>query len=252
MKIIDSFFELILIIQHGLEKIEKWYIKKRQYLVWIFILNFMLGVILLLRKRAILVEILFILGMFFIGLDSIIGWKHSVRRWLKVGVIYNLIFSLILASLVQGVIQYGIVNSLFIAVYLIVWLFLSLISNSKVSLLVNEIVSGAATTIFTIGTYLINMALKNMPSSNDYLIYFKTDERFEQALENGDTLAWIFLRSGVLEILESIFISLLPIIGITALCIIMIKIKEYWMEKNKISEPETEIGQKDEQVVNVF
>lgn len=36
--------------------------------------------------------------------------------------------------------------------------------------------------------------------------------------------------------------SWLPVIGVTTLCTIMIKIKGYWMEKNKVAEPEKELG----------
>jgi len=252
MKIIDNFFSWILAIQFVLEKMEEWYLKKRQYLSWILFSTFAVGIIFILCKQVIIGEIIFLSGMLFVGFDNIVGWKHSVRRWLKICIIYNLFFSLILACVVQGAIQYTIITPVFIAAYLIVWIFLSLISNSKVSLLVNEIVSGIAATVFTIGTYLISMALKNMPSSNDYLNYFQTDEVFENALANGDALAWSFLGIGILEMLEGAFLSLLPIIGVTALCIIMIKIKGYWMEKNKIFEPETEIGQKDEQEMSAF
>lgn len=96
---------------------------------------------------------------------------------------------------------------------------LSLISNSKVALLVNEIVSGAAATIFTIGTYLVSMAL-----------------------QNDDTLASDIERIEMLKSVETLFMLFLPVIGVTALCIIMIKIKGYWMEKNEITEPEKQIG----------
>ena len=240
MNIIDSFFAKILSIQFLLEKIEKWLLKKRQYLSWTFIIIFVIAVILIACKQVILGEIIFILGMMLLGIDNIIGWKNSVRKWLKICVIYNLFFSMILACVMQEFISYIIITPLFIVAYLLVWVFLSLISYSEVSLLVNEIVSGITATIFTIGTYIISMLLKKLPSTNDFELYFQNNETFERALENRDSLAWSFLEAGVLEMLESAFLSLLPIIGVTALSVIMVKIKKYWMEKNKLFEPEIE------------
>lgn len=49
--------------------------------------------------------------------------------------------------MIQGQIKYAIWMPLFVGLYLFVWVFLSLISNSKVALLVNEIVFGLAATI---------------------------------------------------------------------------------------------------------
>lgn len=246
MKLVDSFFVWILSIQNLLEKIEGWYRTKRKYVPWVYILTFMVGIVLILFKQVILGELVIILGMIFAGFDNIIGWKHSVRRWLKMCACYNLFFSLILAGIVQGMVKSAITDVVFIIVYLLVWVFLSLISNSKVALLVNEIVSGVAATIFTIGTYLVSMGLKNKPASSDYLLYFHTDEAFELALVNKDAFARQFLGIMGLEMLETVFLSLLPVIGVSALCIIMIKIKGYWVEKTETHEPEKRIGYSEE------
>lgn len=252
MKLVDRFFTWILSVQNLFEKIEEWYRTRRKYVPRVYMSTFMIGVVLILLKLVILGELVFILGMVITGIESIIGWKHSVRRWLKICVIYNLFFSTILACMIQGQIKYVILTPLFVELYLFVWVFLSLISNSKVALLVNEIVSGLAATIFTIGTYLISMALKGLPASSDYKLYYHTDEAVMQALENGETLAWKFVGITALEMLEVAFLSFLPVIGVTALCIIMVKIKIYWMEKNKLSEPEKEIGLSDEEVAGIY
>ena len=50
-----------------------------------------------------------------------------------------------------------------------------------------------------------------------------------------------FFDAGVLELLEGFFLAFLPVIGVAALSIIAVKIKMYWMEKNKKCEPENEI-----------
>ncbi len=238
MKLLDIFFCMIILIQEGLKKFENWYETKKKFLSKIYIVSVILSVVLILCEKVIIGEIVFILGTIFMGIENVIGWKNSVRRWIKVCVIYNLFFSIVSACVIQGIIKSAMVTPLFVIIYLFVWMFLTLISNSKVALLVNEIVSGIATTIFTIGTYLVSMSLKNMPSANEYQRYFNTEEAFVLALTNQDALAWEFLKIVGLETLEVIFISFLPIIGVSALCIIMIKIKGYWMDKNDIVEPE--------------
>lgn len=252
MRYVDCFFNTIISIQEFLEKFENWYLKRRKYLSWIYILSIIFAYVLIVCKRVAMGEIVFILGMVITGIESIIGWKHSVRRWLKICVIYNLFFSTILACMIQGQIKYAILTPLFVGLYLFVWVFLSLISNSKIALLVNEIVSGIAATIFTIGTYLISMALKGLSEFSDYKLYYHADEAVIQASENVEALAWKYLRITMLEKLEVAFLAFLPVIGVTALCIIMVKIKIYWMEKNKISEPEKEIGLSDEEVARVY
>lgn len=252
MRYVDCFFNTIISIQEFLEKFENWYLKRRKYLSWIYILSIIFAYVLIVCKRVAMGEIVFILGMVITGIESIIGWKHSVRRWLKICVIYNLFFSTILACMIQGQIKYAILTPLFVGLYLFVWVFLSLISNSKIALLVNEIVSGIATTIFTIGTYLISMVLKGLSASSDYKLYYHTDEAVIRASENVEALAWKYWGITVLEKLEVAFLAFLPVIGVTALCIIMVKIKIYWMEKNKISEPEKEIGLSDEEVARVY
>lgn len=246
MKFVDGFFTWILSIQNLLEKIEGWYRSRRKYVPWVYMSTFMIGVVLILLKLVMLGELVIISEVVFAGVDNIIGWKHSVRRWLKLCVVYNLFFSLVLTEIVQGMVKGAIADIVFVIIYLLVWVFLSLISNSKVALLVNEIVSGMAATIFTIGTYLVSMALKNKPASSNYLLYFQTDEAFELALANKDALAWEFFWIMGLEMLETAFLSLLPVIGVSALCIIMIKIKGYWVEKNRTPEPEKKIGYSEE------
>lgn len=56
----------------------------------------------------------------------------------------------------------------------------------------------------------------------------------------------------VLEIFEIMFLSFLPIIGVTALSIIMVKVRIYWMEKNGMREPEKEILLNGEKVTSVY
>ena len=241
MKFINSFFNKIIGIQVFLGKFEEWHQTNRKKYSWIIIGSIVLALALVAIKQVIFGEIVFLLGMFLMGIDNIIGWKYSVRKWLKLCVVYNLFFSIILACLIQNLIKTTIWVPLFIGLYLFIWVLLSLISNSKVALLVNEIVSGIVATVFTIGTYLISSALKGLPSSEEYILYYNNEEELTQALLNGEMMVRKFFDAGVLELLEGFFLAFLPVIGVSALSIIAVKIKMYWMEKNKKCEPENEI-----------
>ena len=241
MKFINSFFNKIIGIQVFLGKFEEWHQTNRKKYSWIIIGSIVLALALVAIKQVIFGEIVFLLGMFLMGIDNIIGWKYSVRKWLKLCVVYNLFFSIILACLIQNLIKTTIWVPLFIGLYLFIWVLLSLISNSKVALLVNEIVSGIVATVFTIGTYLISSALKGLPSSEEYILYYNNEEELTQALLNGEMMARKFFDAGVLELLEGFFLAFLPVMGVSALSIIAVKIKMYWMEKNKKCEPENEI-----------
>lgn len=241
MKFINSFFNKIIGIQVFLGKFEEWHQTNRKKYSWIIIGSIVLALALVAIKQVIFGEIVFLLGMFLMGIDNIIGWKYSVRKWLKLCVVYNLFFSIILACLIQNLIKTTIWVPLFIGLYLFIWVLLSLISNSKVALLVNEIVSGIVATVFTIGTYLISSALKGLPSSEEYILYYNNEEELTQALLNGEMMARKFFDAGVFELLEGFFLAFLPVIGVSALSIIAVKIKMYWMEKNKKCEPENEI-----------
>lgn len=205
MKFINSFFNKIIGIQVFLGKFEEWHQTNRKKYSWIIIGSIVLALALVAIKQVIFGEIVFLLGMFLMGIDNIIGWKYSVRKWLKLCVVYNLFFSIILACLIQNLIKTTIWVPLFIGLYLFIWVLLSLISNSKVALLVNEIVSGIAATVFTIGTYLISSALKGLPSSEEYILYYNNEEELTQALLNGEMMARKFFDAGVLELLEGFF-----------------------------------------------
>lgn len=237
MRLLNRFFYFVISVQNFLKKFEQWYVKIKGKLPIILFLCIVLTAIFITCKNVVLATIVFILGIVFVWIENIIGWEHSVRKWLLLSVVYNLGFSFIVSYILHFFTKFSSLP-LFIGTYLLVWVFLSLISDSNVALLVNEIISGIATTIFTIGTYLVSMGLNNKISLNDYLENFSTFEAFEMALSNGDVFAWEFIKIAVLEILADFFLFFLPVIGVTALSIIMIKVKIYWNQKNNVDELE--------------
>ena len=238
MKYVNAFFIAILAIQGFIQKLEIKIEKYKKYNRWVFLGSIFVAFLSLMGKNIIFGGFVFTSAIILLALERIVGWKESVEKWLKVCVVYNLYFSVILTSIIQGYIKDNISIELFIALYSFIWLFLSLISNSEVSLLVNEIISGLAATVFTIGTYLTSMKLGTLSPISDYESYFPNPEALENALINENLLAWEYIKVELLNFLQTLFMTLLPIIGISALCIIFVKVKKYWLKKNGKKEPE--------------
>ena len=80
MKFINSFFNKIIGIQVFLGKFEEWHQTNRKKYSWIIIGSIVLALALVAIKQVIFGEIVFLLGMFLMGMDNIIGWKYSVRK----------------------------------------------------------------------------------------------------------------------------------------------------------------------------
>ena len=235
MKIIDAFFGGILEIEEFFDNIECLYEEKKKYIRGIFVACVLCCVIFAVIGQVIVSGIVLVIGILIIGYSQIADWRHSARKLFVLCVINNVLFSGILVCWMQGTIESLNTRALYIGLYLIIWGFLSIVSEVEVSLLVNEIVSGVTTTIFTIGTFLISMKLKGLSSTKDYETYFQSEELFVQALENNDIIVWNILKVEILELFEVGFIALLPIIGLTALCVMIVKVKKYWLDKRKES-----------------
>lgn len=148
MKIINIIFEKTLEIQEKLKGFEDWYQENRKYSPIVIYMSIFITIILFLFNMPMLASMIFALGMFIVGIGNVIGWNHSVRKWLKLCVLYNFFFSVLLASMIQDYTKEKIFWVAFGTIYFLVWVFLSLISDCKVALLVNEITSGLVATFF--------------------------------------------------------------------------------------------------------
>ena len=237
MKIINSFFNGIIFMQKHIGKFENWYEGKQKYLSKLYAALIAIAVGFMVFKYTALGITVIILVVMLSTFQSIVGWRNSALKWLKAGIIYNLIYSVILAVIMSEYCFHANGAVLFTIIYLFMWIFLSLISNSEVALLINETISGGIAAIFTIGTYITSILSKSLPSVNERTLYFQDDSIFEQALERGDDMAINFLKAILLEGLDNVFMIMLPVIGITTASIIMIKIKIYWMKNMEVEEP---------------
>jgi len=244
MKYVDSFFKCIIAIQNCLERMEKTYKDRQDFFEKMYYISVFIAVALVLFRAVFVGAIIGILGIVAHGFQSVIGWKYSVRKWLRNCVVYNFVFSIVISEQVQKITEYSIMLPLFVIIYMCVWVFLSLISNSEVSLLVNEVASGLAATIFTIGSYVTDLMIKEAPYSKELLSLYNSVEKDLIAGEISSE-AWLILYSQILQSVNELFVIFLPIIGVTALSVIVIKIKVYWMKKNNIKEPEMQVGYKE-------
>lgn len=204
MRIVNCFFEAILSCRNFLEKVEKRCLEKKRYSLGIVLIILVTGVTLFLCQQIILEAVIILLGMMLMTLPFIVGRKSSVRMLIKCCFVYNIFFSASLVSIIKALNSSLYEAPIFMMIYLLVWVFLSVLADSEISLLANEIISGIATTIFTIGTYLLSIISQKIPC------------------------------------LEAFFLLFLPIIGVTALSIIMVKIKDHWIKKYKSSMVESE------------
>ena len=230
MNVINKIFTLFFSIQCSIDRIENLYtIKWEKIRKWIW-LTFVVGIILLSSNQEIIGMAVLCIGIIAALINTVIGWRYSVGRWIRVCILGNFFFSALLTLFLRDINKNIVFNIMFEVIYFTIWMFLSLISNSKVAMLVNEIIGGAATTIFTIGTYILSMKLKYMPDAEEYLEYFSTNGAFETAAKDGDTVAWKLISTVGMEMLEMEFLKWLPIIGVTSLCVLILKVKVYWME----------------------
>lgn len=224
----------VIAIEKRLEIFENWYEKHSKYIAWIWLFNLVLTWILLSIGQMLFAQVSFISGLILVGMENSIGWKHSVHRWLKLCLVYNMFFSMILAYVLQRYIEHSVFTLLFVLMYMFVWIVFSLIADSKVALLVNEIVSGLIATIFTIGTYLVSMTLKGLPTSADMIEIFQTEQKAEIILHETDSIVWRYVDRVAMESLEDGFVVLLPVIGVSLICIVVLRLKEYWKEKYNV------------------
>lgn len=113
-----------------------------------------------------------------------------------------------------------------LSIYSIIWIGLSLLANSRVAKLSNEIISGIFVMIFTLFTYFISLLSDKMIIN--HLSRLNSDFTSD---------FWIVLQQmanegyGPTRILLIIVSICLPFIGLSSISIVLISIKEYWINK---------------------
>lgn len=164
-----------------------------------------------------------------------IGWRKSVRKWLYLTIVVDGLFialvynSIKLPSGYQQCLTVGAV-----ILFFFLWTIFSLLAVSKVSRLVNEIVASASATIFSIGTFVIS--LLNIDESQ--VIKYQYIEQNMDAIFQEKLLQYIgdIVIYSIYEFANAFFLCLLPIIGVSAFCVVLCSVKEYWMKKYGIVE----------------
>lgn len=237
MKMIDNFFYFILYMQRQCEALEKRYIENLKWVKAISVISCILMFIFINYHKILFGSICFFIFIIFISMYSLIGWRKSVRRWLNVGIEVNMFLTIFISCVIRKFTGSNIFFStgFIIILFGCIWMVLSLIADSKVSKLVNEVVASISTVIFTVGTYLIGLELSKFKSIEDLLSkYFSNNYMdFEMALQQMNPKALEIMKIVFLDFLQQAFIVLLPVIGISTICIMLVDIKEYWLEKNQ-------------------
>lgn len=231
MKLLKTLFELVDSLRRKLDTFDEWYNAHIRYIPWTVLALLILTFFTIVWHQIIVGMCSFACLLIIVAIDWGIGWRHSVIKWLKFGFIFNYILTMVIALLLQRYYMTYRAEILFLFVYLSVWILLSLIADETVALFVNETLSLLATTVFTIGTYLISANSKNMKSLKALEYLFESEDVLEKALNEGDRLAWDYVTMELLDIVERCFLFFLPIIGVTALTIVILKVRTYLQSK---------------------
>lgn len=240
---IEKIMASIVILQEKLENLDNKIsdIKRRFPLDMIFNVIFIICVLILVTGKT--------WGMW-IGAGIIIcqlflksvGWRKSVKKWLFLTVVVDGIIIILLVdtiNLPNGYHQWMAITGIFL--FFLLWIFFSLLAINRVAKLVNEIIASISATIFSIGTFLTSFYSPNMSQFTIQL------QQLENNLDNISdeemikSVGDLFVYEGV-KIANGFFIIMLPIIGVSAICVVFILLKEYWMSKYGI----VEIGEKKE------
>ncbi|SES65437.1 hypothetical protein SAMN04487772_101227 [[Clostridium] polysaccharolyticum] len=111
------------------------------------------------------------------------------------------------------------------------WYKISIISQSTVAKMANELISVFVTIMFTAGTYVESLVFNDVPSLSMIKKSYHSIEQLKIVLASSTVLQKkIFLAYGKLS-MEVIFLMLLPTLCISLFITGIIDLKEYWMKK---------------------
>lgn len=116
--------------------------------------------------------------------------------------------------------------------YLKLWFRISMTSQAAVAKLANEFMSVITTIIFTVGTYIISLALNDVPSLMQISRTYSSIEQLRIQILTNPTLKMQFFSSCGKIFLEVMFLLILPTLCISLLVTAVIDVKDYWMKKN--------------------
>lgn len=170
-----------------------------------------------------------------VQLSMSIGWHSSVRRFMKMLLINLVYIAFILVGIFFSIIKFGNMMTMFpifAIIYFSFWLLLSILAKSDIAKLVNEILSAFLSIVFTVGTYIMGIALpKHLPSEVIDSTYRSIDE-LEQAIMQDANTGIIVSQSIIYWLLENLFLYLLPFICVTIMSMTAISIKQHWLHKH--------------------
>lgn len=163
------------------------------------------------------------------------GWHSSVSKFLKMIFLNMVCIAFLMVSIISSFTNISNIKTLFIIlaiIYFCLWILLSIIAKPKVARLANEVFSAVLSIVFTVGTYVMGIALPEHLPSEVIDSTYKSTEALEQIISQNEHAAVVLYQSFAYWILENLFLCLLPFICVTIISMTAISIKEYWLKKN--------------------
>ena len=175
--------------------------------------------------------------MIILHINFVKGWCHSVRKYSLSVILTNFYFIVLVGTVTISSNLSGYVSSkrsfiVGMAAYCVIWMILTLIAETEVAKIANQIISILFTILFTVGTYIVSLELGNVPSLNALESAYKTTEQLEAAMNQSPELMEQIFKSMVRYGLEQAFLYSLPFLCVSLFCTLEVDLKEYWLKKN--------------------
>lgn len=235
MKLVNKFMNFILNCQNKLLLLTELWEVYRPIVMWAIFGEVILLVIFIVFKNIFFIKFFVILLGFTCYLEHLVKVNLSAIAFLKATVVYNFVFILWIcitifseqanSSLDSMVLRYVV------PIYFLFWIFMSLIMKTTISRIINEVMSGILTILFTAGTFISSLHAPNFTydelNAMDSIPY---DE-----ILNSEMAARV-LQALKYYVLMDVYKFVLPFLCISLTSLVAINVKEYWLKKNGLKE----------------
>ena len=246
-KIIDKFMRFILCCQNGifvLKELCEVHYKMQYYIIGG---NAALFFIFTIFRNVFLSTLFLALLCATVYLRCLIGASSSASDFFVMILAYNLI-----AIVLAFAIIYSHKNNdyffenfrIIVSIYFTLWVFMSLIIKINIARIINEIMSGILTILFTAGTFISSL---NVPNFTYEELNSIDSIQFDEILNSE--FATRVLQAVKYYVLMDVYKFVLPFLCISVTSLVAISVKEYWMKKNGLKEVWNDELDAEEQIV---
>ncbi|SDB54272.1 hypothetical protein SAMN02910298_02775 [Pseudobutyrivibrio sp. YE44] len=176
--IIDAFFSAMEQVRRFTDKYEKWFVaNKRRIEIFNLVQFFVFAIIYIKSRNTLVINIAFPLYFFLLYVENVFGCCKSIRIFLKTLFLYLIGFCFLLWALWGQLLRYNLLTFILtVILYCALWIFISVLADSDVALLGNEIIAGISTTIFSIATFVLALIMKSLPGDEVFSEYYDGNE----------------------------------------------------------------------------